>query len=126
MEGTPQGTKEKHQKLFTTILQDNNNDVSKFLDSVFEFMDEKTIFRHYGNNPTNKLLKMALHRRADRQAETHLDKKKVMSVKRKSPNELADQDESTGCLMSKCHYLSHFIMPMLIISIINLARSQHF
>ena len=126
MEGTPQGTKEKHQEIFTTILQDNNNDVSKFLDSVLEFMDEKTIFRYYGNNSTNKLLKMALKRRADRQAERHLDKKKVMSVKRKSPNELADQEKSTGCLMSKCHYLSHFFRPMPIISIINLARSQHF
>ena len=37
-----EGKKDDHQRIFTTILEDQNNDVPKFLDEVVEFIHSKT------------------------------------------------------------------------------------
>ena len=38
-----EGKKDEHQSIFTAILEDQNNDVPKFLDEVVEFVHSKTI-----------------------------------------------------------------------------------
>ena len=84
-----EGKKDEHQSIFTTILEDQNNDVPKFLDEVVEFVHSKTKYRGYGHNTIKELFSESV--------EKHFNTKFV-ALKRKSTNDssenIADEDKS--------------------------------
>ena len=79
-----EGKKDEHQRIFTTILEDQNNDVPKFLDEVVEFIHSKTKYCGYSQTMIKKLFTDSV--------EGHFHKK-IVALKRKSTNDASDLDE---------------------------------
>ena len=57
-----EGKKDEQQSIFTAILEDQNNDVPKFLDEVVEFVHSKTKFRGYGPRTIKELFSESVER----------------------------------------------------------------
>ena len=82
-----EGKKDDHQRIFTTILENQNNNVPKFLDDVVEFIQNKTKYR--GRRMIKELFSESVER--------HFHKKFAAQIKLLSTNDssenIADQDE---------------------------------
>ena len=82
-----EGKKDEHQSIFTAILEDQNNDVPKFLDEVVEFVHSKTI------RNSHRTIKELFSESVER----HFHKKFAAQIKLLSTNDssenIADQDK---------------------------------
>ena len=82
-----EGKKDDHQRIFTTILENQNNNVPKFLDDVVEFIHNKTKYR--GRRIIKELFSESVER--------HFHKKFAAQIKLLSTNDssenIADQDK---------------------------------
>ena len=56
------GNKERHEEAFALVLQDLNDNVPDFLDSVLNFLDEKTTLASRDTLEAKKVLNSAVNR----------------------------------------------------------------
>ena len=56
---------EKHHRILSSIMQDHDGNVPKFLDIVLSFMDTKTNFGTYEKSEGEKIVKAAVQRHFD-------------------------------------------------------------
>ena len=88
------GKEEKHERMFTAILQDHQGNINQFFDTMLDFMDKNTVFGLYEKHQAKKLLTDAVER--------HFNMKKELEPNMKSANdsfdELPDPDISENAL----------------------------